>query len=198
MYFSVGITFCVRYAKNFTGMIKGGNLYVNAIYYMVITAFTIGFGDIHPDDMVSKLLTCFFVVLGVHVVNILIILQSHVWTKLKNKYLSTVSEPKRTRIITGLAVVAVFCSIFGGMIGICAFENGENVNRIQDYTMNSTDSFYLSVMSLSTEGFGDISFKTIAGRVFAVIWLVIFQPMYFSAMAYLMNLAVKTIIGIPN
>lgn len=179
-------------------MIKGGNVYVNAIYYMVITTYTIGFGDIHPNDKVSKLFTCFLVVLGVHVVNIRFILQSYVWTKLKNKYLSTASEPKRTRIITGLAVVAVFCSIFGGMIGICVFENGENVNRIQDYTMNSTDSFYLSVMSLSTEGFGDISFKTLAGRVFAVIWLVMFQPMYFSAMTYLMNLAVVTIIGILN
>lgn len=64
-------------------MSKGGNVYVNVIYCMVITTFTIVFGDIHPDDMVSKIITCFFVVLGVHVVNILIILKSYVWIKMK-------------------------------------------------------------------------------------------------------------------
>lgn len=36
-----------------------------------------------------------------------------------------------------------------------------------------TDSIYLSVMSVTTVGYGDRAFKTLRGRVFASFWLLV-------------------------
>ncbi|KAL9258970.1 Two-pore potassium channel 3-like protein [Drosera capensis] len=47
------------------------------------------------------------------------------------------------------------------------------------------DSFYLSVMSVTTVGYGDRTFKTLPGRVLAAIWLLVSTLAVARAFLYL-------------
>jgi potassium channel subfamily K len=47
------------------------------------------------------------------------------------------------------------------------------------------DSFYLSVMSVTTVGYGDHAFKTMHGRIFAAIWLLVSTLAVARAFLYL-------------
>ncbi|PRQ56444.1 putative Two pore domain potassium channel [Rosa chinensis] len=162
VYFFLATMMCFSTSSNFTGMDDSGYIFMDVLYFVVVTTLSVGYGDIHPRMTGSKLFTCLLVVLGHH------ILQSYIWGKLKAKFPHNLSELQR-KIITGiLALGAVLISIFGGMWGIYSLENGIIVNKKDYKLINATDSFYLSMMSLSTEGFGDFSFKTVRGRVFAV------------------------------
>ncbi|KAF5190322.1 Two-pore potassium channel [Thalictrum thalictroides] len=66
----------------------------------------------------------------------------------------------------GLALGVVVLCIGGGILIFCFVEE-----------LNWVDSVYLSVMSVTTVGYGDRAFKTLSGRLFASIWLL------FSTMA---------------
>lgn len=47
------------------------------------------------------------------------------------------------------------------------------------------DSFYLSVMSVTTVGYGDRAFKTLPGRLFASLWLLVSTIAVARAFLYL-------------
>lgn len=47
------------------------------------------------------------------------------------------------------------------------------------------DAIYLSVMSVTTVGYGDRAFKTLPGRLFAAIWLLVSTLMVARAFLYL-------------
>ncbi|KAF3598000.1 hypothetical protein DY000_02026823 [Brassica cretica] len=47
------------------------------------------------------------------------------------------------------------------------------------------DSFYLSVMSVTTVGYGDRAFKTLPGRLFAAVWLLVSTLAVARAFLYL-------------
>ncbi|WJZ98947.1 hypothetical protein VitviT2T_017435 [Vitis vinifera] len=64
----------------------------------------------------------------------------------------------RIKVVLALAVVIVCIAV--GTIGI---------HLLEDLTW--VDSVYLSVTSVTTVGYGDYAFETLAGRCFAIIWL---------------------------
>ncbi|KAG6382824.1 hypothetical protein SASPL_157465 [Salvia splendens] len=53
------------------------------------------------------------------------------------------------------------------------------------------DSFYLSVMSVTTVGYGDRAFKSLPGRVFASVWLLVSTLAVARAFLYLTELRVE-------
>lgn len=66
----------------------------------------------------------------------------------------------RIRLKVGLALGVVFLCIGIGTLVLYFVE-----------CLDWIDSFYLSVMSVTTVGYGDRAFKTLQGRLFASIWL---------------------------
>ena len=80
----------------------------------------------------------------------------------------------RIRLKVGLALgVVVLCIALG--VGIMHF--------IED--IDWLDSFYLSVMSVTTVGYGDRAFKTLPGRLFAAVWLLVSTLAVARAFLYL-------------
>ncbi|MCH99287.1 two-pore potassium channel 3-like [Trifolium medium] len=61
-----------------------------------------------------------------------------------------------------IALVIIFTSIISGTV----------MSHILEHT-TWIDSFYLSISSVTTVGYGDYSFKTVAGRTLAIVWLLI-------------------------
>lgn len=95
--------------------------------------------------------------------------------KKTTSYIIDVSKGRmRIRLKVGLALgVVMLCLGFGVLIM-------HYVERI-----DWLDSFYLSVMSVTTVGYGDRAFKTLTGRLLAAVWLLVSTLAVARAFLYL-------------
>ncbi|KAM3688207.1 hypothetical protein ACB098_10G136200 [Castanea mollissima] len=82
----------------------------------------------------------------------------------------------RIRLKVGLALGVVVLSIGMGTLVLYFVED-----------LDWIDSVYLSVMSVTTVGYGDRAFKTLPGRLFAVVWLLFSTLMVARAFLYLVE-----------
>lgn len=170
---------------------------VDALYFTVVTLCTIGYGDIVPDTTFTKLFTCVFVLVGFGFIDILLNgLVTYICDRQEAVLLSTMDESKsitmvqaymidkakgrmRIRMKVGLASAVVFVCIAVGTISAHCLEN-----------LDWVDSFYLSVTSVTTVGYGDFAFSTIPGRCFAIIWLLVSTLAVARAFLYLTELRI--------
>ncbi|KAF8115144.1 hypothetical protein N665_0030s0177 [Sinapis alba] len=165
---------------------------VDALYFCIVTMCTIGYGDITPNSVVTKLFSIMFVLVGFGFIDILLsgmvsyvldLQESYMLASAKRReepdqrrsYIIDVKKGRmRIRLKVGLALgVLVLCIALG--VGIMHF-----IERI-----DWLDSFYLSVMSVTTVGYGDRAFKTLPGRLFAAVWLLVSTLAVARAFLYL-------------
>lgn len=171
---------------------------------------TIGYGDIAPLTPATKLFACFFVLVGFGFIDILLsgvvnyvldLQESMILTGIQmgtepiekqnrgsreneegkkgkkgfRNYIVDVAKGRmRIRLKVGLALgVVVLCIGIGALM----------LNLVED--LDWLDSIYLSVMSVTTVGYGDRAFRTMYGRLFAAIWLLVSTLMVARAFLYL-------------
>ncbi|KAJ0236836.1 Two-pore potassium channel 3 [Hirschfeldia incana] len=167
---------------------------VDGLYFCIVTMCTIGYGDITPNSVVTKLFSIMFVLVGFGFIDILLsgmvsyvldLQESYMLDsaakrreepeKKRRSYIIDVKKGRmRIRLKVGLALgVVVLCIALG--VGIMHF--------IED--IDWLDSFYLSVMSVTTVGYGDRAFKTLPGRLFAAVWLLVSTLAVARAFLYL-------------
>lgn len=145
---------------------------VDALYFCIVTMCTIGYGDIAPTSPTTKIFSCFFVLIGFGFIDIFLSgLLNHV-LDLQEHMILTGAHPVRSYIVdvekgrmrirlkVCLALGVVLLSIGIGTLVLFFLED-----------LSWIDSVYLSVMSVTTVGYGDRAFKTLFGRLFASIWL---------------------------
>ncbi|XP_060188109.1 two-pore potassium channel 5-like [Lycium barbarum] len=157
---------------------------VDAFYFCIVTMCTIGYGDIAPVTPITKLFACLFVLVGFGFIDILLsgvvnyvldLQENLILTGRQRQLASHVDQGRggfmdcivdvakgrmRIRLKVGLALGAVLLCIGLGSLVLYFQEN-----------LDWIDSVYLSVMSVTTVGYGDRAFKTLPGRLFASIWL---------------------------
>ncbi|CAH8384393.1 unnamed protein product [Eruca vesicaria subsp. sativa] len=167
---------------------------VDGLYFCIVTMCTIGYGDITPNSVVTKLFSIMFVLVGFGFIDILLsgmvsyvldLQESYMLDSAKRRdepdkrkrrsYIIDVKKGRmRIRLKVGLALgVVVLCIAVG--VGIMHFIEG----------IDWLDSFYLSVMSVTTVGYGDRAFKTLPGRLFAAVWLLVSTLAVARAFLYL-------------
>ncbi|XWS44458.1 hypothetical protein CRYUN_Cryun15aG0046500 [Craigia yunnanensis] len=182
-----------------SGSFKGTETFkpVDALYFIVVTLCTIGYGDIVPDTTFTKLFTCFFILIGFGFIDILLNgLVTYICDRQESVLLSSVDENgfntmvqtymidkakgrMRIRIKVCLALVVVVGCIAIGTVAVHFLENLDWVN-----------SFYLSVTSVTTVGYGDFAFTTVTGRCFAILWLLVSTLAVARAFLYLTELRI--------
>ncbi|KAK7319305.1 hypothetical protein RJT34_04024 [Clitoria ternatea] len=164
---------------------------VDALYFCIVTMCTIGYGDITPTSTATKIFSILFVLIGFGFIDILLsgmvsyvldLQENHLLRAVKGRgekdggsYIVDVKKGRmRIRMKVALALgVVVLCIGIG--VGVMHF-----VERL-----GWLDSFYLSVMSVTTVGYGDRAFKTMQGRIFAAIWLLVSTLAVARAFLYL-------------
>lgn len=176
------------------GSFKGTTTFrpVDAVYFTMVTLCTIGYGDIVPDSTFTKIFTCGFILVGFGFLGFLLnglvayicdtqeaFLLSMMDENRYNNILRTYMVDKekgrmriRTKVCMALAVVT-------GCIAIGAV----TVHFVEDHDW--PDSIYLSITSVTTVGYGDYSFRTVTGRCFAIIWLLVSTLAVTRAFIYL-------------
>ncbi|OIT32646.1 PREDICTED: two-pore potassium channel 3-like [Nicotiana attenuata] len=164
---------------------------VDALYFCIVTMCTIGYGDITPDSTPTKLFSILFVLVGFGFIDILLtgmvsyvldLQESYLLRSIKSgsvhdarSYIIDVKKGRmRIRMKVALALgVVVLC--IG--IGVAVMHFVEKLGWL--------DAFYLSVMSVTTVGYGDRAFNSMAGRIFASIWLLVSTLAVARAFLYL-------------
>lgn len=194
VYLSFGVMIFSVNRRSFNG--TGKHTVVDALYFCIVTMCTIGYGDITPSAASTKIFSILFVLVGFGFVDILLSgMVSYVLDLQENLLLGAVKGRAagerhhhaardyfidvkkgrmRIRMKVGLALgVVVLC--IGVGTGVMHF-----VERL-----GWLDSFYLSVMSVTTVGYGDRAFKSMPGRLFASVWLLVSTLAVARAFLYL-------------
>ncbi|GMP73868.1 hypothetical protein CsSME_00031469 [Camellia sinensis var. sinensis] len=168
------------------------NPVVDALYFCIVTMCTIGYGDITPNSAATKLFSIMFVLVGFGFIDILLsgmvsyvldLQENYLLRNVKGRgerdnpgsYIIDVKKGRmRIRMKVGLALGVVVLCIGIGAAGMHYVEKLEWL-----------DSFYLSVMSVTTVGYGDRAFTSMPGRIFASIWLLVSTLAVARAFLYL-------------
>lgn len=204
LYLALGVTIYYFNRDHFSGLET--NPIVDALYFCIVTMCTIGYGDIAPVTPCAKLFSCFFVLVGFGFIDIMLsgvvnyvldlqenmILNStkmndaghHIGNKgLEERggrfspidYIYDFAKGRmRIRLKVGLALGVVLLSIGMGTLVLYSVEG-----------LDWIDSLYLSVLSVTTVGYGDRAFRTLPGRLFASFWLLFSTLMVARAFLYL-------------
>uniref|UniRef100_A0A2P2K3L1 Calcium-activated outward-rectifying potassium channel n=1 Tax=Rhizophora mucronata TaxID=61149 RepID=A0A2P2K3L1_RHIMU len=159
--------------------IKGKKTYamLDALYFSVVTMTTVGYGDLVPDSSSAKILCCFFVFTGMALVafvlskaadyllekqEILLVKALHMQQKMgPTEALKDIETNKlRYKCLLVLGILFVFMVV--GTIFLTLVED-----------LDPIDAFYCVCSTITTLGYGDESFSTGIGRMFAVFWIMI-------------------------
>ena len=173
VYIIIGVTVFTLTHDTFKG--KRTVKLVDALYFTVVTLSTIGYGDIIPASNFTKLFTCIFILVGFGFIDVLlnglvtyvldmqeeILLDDVKFTAFIRNYVIN-KEKGRMRIRTKVCLAL-------GVVIVCLTIGTFTVHFLEK--LSWVDSFYLSVTSVTTVGYGDHAFKTAAGRCFAIVWL---------------------------
>ncbi|KAK8933650.1 Two-pore potassium channel 2 [Platanthera zijinensis] len=177
---------------------------VDALYFCIVTMCTIGYGDITPASTTSKLFSIAFVLIGFGFIDILLsamisyvldVQEHHLLDAAKHRaqgskldgaqrskrdaryYMVDLKKGRmRIRLKVGFALGVVVLCICVGAAFLWLVES-----------LNWLDAFYLSVMSVTTVGYGDRAFKTMGGRLFASAWLLVSTLAVARAFLYLVE-----------
>ncbi|ESQ39784.1 hypothetical protein EUTSA_v10000885mg [Eutrema salsugineum] len=167
---------------------------VDGLYFCIVTMCTIGFGDITPDTVVTKVFAILFVLVGFGFIDVLLSAMVSYVLDLQENYMleaarnESLEEPEkkrsyiidvkkgrmRIRLKVGLALGVVMLCLGFGVLLMHFFEK-----------IGWLDSFYFSVMSVTTVGYGDRAFKTLPGRLLGGIWLLVSTLAVARAFLYL-------------
>ncbi|ERM94596.1 two-pore potassium channel 3 isoform X2 [Amborella trichopoda] len=183
LYLSLGTIIYALNRNNFSG--HETHPAIDALYFCIVTMCTIGYGDITPSSTASKIFSILFVLIGFGFIDIFLsTMVSHVLDLQESMLLATAQAPNylvdvkkgrmRIRTKVGLALgVVVLCVGIG--IGVLRLVEG----------LGWIDALYLSIMSVTTVGYGDGTFKSLSGRAFASIWLLVSTLAVARAFLYL-------------
>ncbi|PRQ33108.1 putative Two pore domain potassium channel, EF-hand domain pair [Rosa chinensis] len=148
---------------------------LDAVYFCIVTMTTLGYGDLVPDSTLAKLLACAFVFTGMALVGliltkaadylvekqeILLIKALHVHQKFGQTDVLKEVETNSMRYKCITVFILLLVLMISGTIFLATVEK-----------LDLVDAFYCVCSTITTLGYGDKSFSTEAGRVFAVFWI---------------------------
>ncbi|KAL2930744.1 Two-pore potassium channel 3 [Bienertia sinuspersici] len=165
---------------------------IDALYFCIVTMCTIGYGDITPNSATTKLFSVLFVLVGFGFVDILLSgMVTYVLDLQENYLLRTVKEGKQEDqaksvlidVKKGRMRIRMKVALALGVVVLCIGIGVGFMHFVEK--LGWVDSLYLSVMSVTTVGYGDHAFKSLPGRSFAAIWLLVSTLAVARAFLYL-------------
>ncbi|GER54942.1 potassium channel [Striga asiatica] len=173
LYLAAG-TICFYFVKD---QIKGEKIdgVLDSVYFCIVTMTTVGYGDLVPNSPSAKLLACAFVFSGMALIGltlskgadylvekqeILVVRALHMRQRLGPSDIMSELENNKARykcFVIGVILVVLFVA---GTVFLSTVEK-----------LGFVDAFYCVCSTVTTLGYGDKSFSTKAGRVFAIFWI---------------------------
>ncbi|GAV59858.1 Ion_trans_2 domain-containing protein [Cephalotus follicularis] len=154
---------------------KKTNGVLDALYFCVVTMTTVGYGDLVPGSVLSKLLACIYVFSGMALgglilgkaadyilekQEILLVKAMHMRERVGPEEIVKEAENHRVQYKFFMAASLLLVLMIVGTLFLTLVEN-----------LTLIDAFYCVCSTITTLGYGDESFSTIVGRIFAVFWI---------------------------
>ncbi|XP_010443205.1 PREDICTED: two-pore potassium channel 1-like isoform X1 [Camelina sativa] len=141
------------------------NAVIDAVYFCIVTMTTVGYGDLVPNSSASMLLACAFVFSGMVLVSRLLSRAADYLVEKQEALLvqtDILKEQHANKLrykcyATCLVLVVLF---FAGTVFLVMVEK-----------MPVIAAFYCVCSTVTTLGYGDKSFSSGTGRLFAVFWI---------------------------
>lgn len=154
------------------------NSLIDALYFSIVTMTTVGYGDLVPNGVPAKLFTCAFVFVGFGLVGLLLgsaadflverqeimLVKALSGNNRDSDYTDFSGSNQIRRVQLKVAI--------SGLIVLVLFGTGLLV-MIEVEGMSFVEAFYCVCVTVTTLGYGDVTFQTTGGRAFAVIWILI-------------------------
>ncbi|KAF0915507.1 hypothetical protein E2562_036545 [Oryza meyeriana var. granulata] len=155
---------------------KRTNRVLDALYFCIVTMTTVGYGDLVPNNDTTKLLACAFVFMGMAIValfvskvadylvekqEVLFFKALHMNMKGGEAKMLRAIETNRAKYKFYTNALLLVLSIVSGTVFLWKVEK-----------LSLIDSFYCVCATITTLGYGDKSFSSKLGRVFAVFWII--------------------------
>lgn len=148
---------------------------LDAIYFCVVTMTTVGYGDLVPNTMLAKILASIYVFTGMAIGGLILsqvadyIVEKQEILIVRAIYMR--ENPGATEILKEveshkvkykfiMAGILLFVLIIVGTVFLFVVEE-----------LSFMDAFYCVCSTITTLGYGDESFSTRGGRIFAIFWI---------------------------
>ncbi|THU63677.1 hypothetical protein C4D60_Mb01t18340 [Musa balbisiana] len=155
---------------------KKTNGVLDAIYFSIVTMTTVGYGDMVPNSVTTKLLASVFVFTGMAIVGMLLSRAAdylvekqemmlykalHMRCKGGEAHMLKQIETNKVKYKFYTTAVILVLLITIGTVFLWKVEK-----------LDFVDAFYCVCSTITTLGYGDKSFSTGGGRAFAIFWIV--------------------------
>lgn len=149
---------------------------IDALYFCIVTMTSVGYGDLVPRSDATKLLACAFVFTGMAIIalfvsksadylvekqEVLFFKALHMNMKCGEAKLLRAMETNKTKYKLYTAALLLVTTIVAGTVFLWKVEK-----------LSLVDSFYCVCATITTLGYGDKSFSSKLGRIFAIFWII--------------------------
>ncbi|XP_068669458.1 two-pore potassium channel 1-like [Aristolochia californica] len=173
MYLGVGTLCFYLVRKQVSGHKTNG--VIDAIYFCIVTMTTVGYGDLAPNSVATKLLACAFVFSGVALVGMILSKAAdYLVEKQELLFVKAVNIRRQvgaTEIVKELEMNRVKYKFLMVTIALLILIAVGTIFLFEVENLNLVDSFYCVCSTITTLGYGDMSFSTQGGRIFAIFWI---------------------------
>lgn len=154
---------------------KQTNGVLDALYFCIVTMSTVGYGDLVPNSVATKLLACAFVFTGMALIalglskaadylvekqEMLLVKALHITQNVGTVEMMKEMETNRVKYKCLVMSILLVVIMIAGTVFLAEVEG-----------MSFVDAFYCVCCTISTLGYGDVSFTTKGGRVFAIFYI---------------------------
>lgn len=177
-------------SQGITGVVNE-TTYLDAVYFILVTLTTVGFGDIVPveDETASKIFLSIYIPLSLVLTGVLLEVTDFLFQidvleleedeeEMDRKGRRRFWSPARKKF--AFSIIVVILLIVAAALFFCLYEGFTVVNAI-----------YFSVVTLSTVGYGDITPSTESGRWFSIFWIGVGVIALFRCVGALMDLMLE-------
>ncbi|KAI3865351.1 hypothetical protein MKW92_016210 [Papaver armeniacum] len=151
------------------------NRILDAIYFCIVTMTTVGYGDLVPNSVPTKLLACAFVFTGMALVGFFLSKSADYLVEKQEALLVKCLHINRKvgalELLKELKTNRVKYKFFINLGLLLLLIAVGTIFLIRVEKLSFVDAFYCVCSTITTLGYGDKSFSTKAGRIFAVFWI---------------------------
>ncbi|KAG2682573.1 hypothetical protein I3843_11G197400 [Carya illinoinensis] len=195
VYMAVG-TLCFY---NLRPQMKGEktNAIIDTVYFCIVTMATVGYGDLVPDSVLTKLLACVFAFTGLALVGLVLSRAADALVKKHEDLLvkalqmyQNCGPSEETNKEVKIKGVRYKCLLVFMLLVVLIITGTTFLATVEK--LDLIDAFYCVCITITTLGYGDQSFKTKGGRVFAVFWILISTITLAQFFAYVAELKTES------